>query len=230
MAIVLARVIGSDSTGRQTAVDRPILLGDRRAGGQRGPRVEGAQVAVVGQRLVAGARVGRGPLDRDVRVLGHVDRVEAAVLGRLGEGGGRDAAVGGEEDDAVAHGRSLGHQLEQVLVMSRGQTELVPSRPAVTALDLTADVVTLTRAAGRHRVGQPPRAGDHRRGRGRAEGLRPPHRDPARAHGRRPHRPRPRRARGHRRPPRHRAGQRQPAQPPRGAPRVTSCTGSAPAT
>ena len=85
MAIVLASVIGSDSTGSATAVDSPILRGDRGGGGQRDPRVEGARVAVVGQRLVAGAGVRGGPLDRDVGVLGHVERVEAPLLGRLGE-------------------------------------------------------------------------------------------------------------------------------------------------
>ena len=84
--------------GRQPDAGR-----DRRGGGQRDPRVEGAGVAVVGQRLVAGARVGRLPLDRDVGVLGHVERVEAPLLRGRAEGGGADAAVGGEEDESVAH-------------------------------------------------------------------------------------------------------------------------------
>ena len=83
------------------------------------------------------------------------------------------------------------------------------------------------RAAGQHRVGQPQRAGDRRRRRGRAPSARPPHGQPARQHRGRPHRPRPRRAGGDRRPPRHGAGQRQPARP---AATAACCTDSAPAT
>ena len=84
----------------------------RGRGGQRHPRVEGAQVPVVGQRRTAGARVRGGPPDRDVRVLRHVERVEAAILGRLGGLGGRDPAIAGEQDDAVPHAL----RLEPVLV------------------------------------------------------------------------------------------------------------------
>ena len=82
MAIVLASVIGSDSTGSATAVDSPILVVTAAAVASEthGSRVRG--VAVVGQGLVAGAGVRGGPLDRDVGVLGDVERVEAPLLGR----------------------------------------------------------------------------------------------------------------------------------------------------
>ena len=103
MAIVLASVIGSDSHRQRDRGRQPDPRGDRGGGRERDPRVERAQVAVVGQRLVAGARVGGVALDRDVGVLGHVERVEATLLGGVGGVGRRDAAVGGEQDDAVAH-------------------------------------------------------------------------------------------------------------------------------
>ena len=107
VAIVFASVIGSDSTGRATAV--PSLIRDVTAAAVASEThgIEGAQIAVVGQRRVAGARVGGLPLDRDVGVLGHVERVESAFLGRLGRLRGGDAAIGGEQDDAVAHGIRL---------------------------------------------------------------------------------------------------------------------------
>ncbi len=57
-------------------------------------------------------------------------------------------------------------------------------------LDLTADAVTLTDAAGQHRVGQPERAGDRGRGRaGAARAAAPLTVDRGRPHRRRPHRP-----------------------------------------
>ena len=86
---LLASVIGSDSTGSATAVESLIRERHLRRGRQRDPRVERAGVAVVGQRLVAGPRVGRLALDRDVGVLGHVERVEAPLLRGRGEGGRR---------------------------------------------------------------------------------------------------------------------------------------------
>ncbi|SLC92526.1 Uncharacterised protein [Mycobacteroides abscessus subsp. massiliense] len=42
-------------------------------------------------------------LDRDVGVLGNVEGVEPAVLGGLGGDGRRDAAVTGEQNEAVVH-------------------------------------------------------------------------------------------------------------------------------
>ena len=88
VAMALASVIGSDSTGSATAVDEPDPRGDLGGRRQRDPRVEGPHVAVVGQRLVAGAGVGGVAAYRDVGVLGHVERVEPPLLGRDGHGGG----------------------------------------------------------------------------------------------------------------------------------------------
>ena len=81
----------------------PDPAGHRRRGGQRDPRVEGAGVAVVGQRLVTGARVRRVAAYGDVGVLGHVEGVEATLLRRARQGGRGDPAVGGEQDETVAH-------------------------------------------------------------------------------------------------------------------------------
>jgi hypothetical protein len=93
-----------------------IVLGGQRDGGaepdpgrhrgrhaQRHPRVQRAHVAVIGQLGGAGARVRRLAPDRDVRVLGHVEAVEAGRLGRLRGLRRGDAAIAGEEHDAEAH-------------------------------------------------------------------------------------------------------------------------------
>ncbi len=69
--------------------------------------------------------------------------------------------------------------------------------------------------AGRHRVGQPRRAGDRRRRRGRAACAPAPRGRTTRAHRRRADGPGPGEPSGRRRPPGHRARQRQHAQPPR---------------
>ena len=89
---------GQGDRGRE-----PDPAGDRGRHGEGHPRVERAPVAVVGQRLVPCPGVGRGPPHRYVRVLGHVERVEAGVLSRLRGLGRGDASVAGEQDDAVPH-------------------------------------------------------------------------------------------------------------------------------
>ena len=63
------------------------------------------------------------PPDRDVRVLRHVERVEAAVLGRLRGLGGGDPAIAGEQDDAVPHAL----RLEPVLVAVQSWAARAPA-------------------------------------------------------------------------------------------------------
>ncbi|SHT48529.1 Uncharacterised protein [Mycobacteroides abscessus subsp. abscessus] len=79
------------------------LRGDRAGGAQGHPGIQGAHIAVVGQLGSAGAGVGGLALDRDVGVLGNVEGAEPAVLGGLGGDGRRDAAVTGEQNEAVVH-------------------------------------------------------------------------------------------------------------------------------
>jgi hypothetical protein len=78
-------------------------LGD---GGGRGQRDEGIQRALValGQLGLAG-RWRRDAADRDVGVLGQVQRVEAPVLDLTGQRRDVDRLVRREDGDSVAHGR-----------------------------------------------------------------------------------------------------------------------------
>ena len=99
----LASVMGSCSTGSATAVDSRTREVTAHAVPRRHPRVERAHVAVVGQRLVSGGRVRGLALDRDMGVLGHVERLEAVVVGELGRRRGRDPTVAGEQYEPVVH-------------------------------------------------------------------------------------------------------------------------------
>lgn len=51
----------------------------------------------------AGGRVGSLALDRDMGVLGHVERRETVVVGQLGRGRRRDPAIVGEQNKPVVH-------------------------------------------------------------------------------------------------------------------------------
>src|SRR5690606_17232729 len=82
---------------------------------QRHPGVQRAHVPVVREGRAARAGVRGLAFDRDVRVLGDVERVEPVLLGGLRGGGGRDAPVTGEEDDAMAHAADTSPKLERVL-------------------------------------------------------------------------------------------------------------------
>ena len=106
MAIDLASVIGSCSTGSATAVDNRTREVTAGRGAEADPRVQGAHVAVVGQRLVAGGGVRGLALDRDVGVLGHVERGKAVVVGELGRCRRGDAAVAGEKYEPVVHAKN----------------------------------------------------------------------------------------------------------------------------
>jgi hypothetical protein len=88
VAMDLASVMGSCSTGRATAVDSRTRGGDRGGGAQRHPGVQGAQVAVVGLTLIPGGGVGGVAFDRDVGVLGHIERGEPVVLGHVAAAAG----------------------------------------------------------------------------------------------------------------------------------------------
>ena len=106
MAIDFASVIGSCSTGSATAVDNRTREVTAHAVPRLNPRIQGAHVAVVGQRLVAGGGVGGLPLDRDVGVFGHVERGKAVVIGELGCRRRGDAAVAGEKYEPVVHAKN----------------------------------------------------------------------------------------------------------------------------
>ena len=75
-------------------------LGRGRGRHQRHERVEGVPV-VLGQRRAAGP--GRLAAGRDVRVLGHEQRLEAPVLAGARELVDADGVVGGEHEDAQVH-------------------------------------------------------------------------------------------------------------------------------
>ena len=105
-------VEGGDRLGQRDRVvldgqcDRrrqPHPRGHRARGAQRHPRVEGAHVAVVGQRLVAGGRVGGLPLDRDMGVFGHVERREPVVVGQFGGRRRIDPTIAGEQNEPIVH-------------------------------------------------------------------------------------------------------------------------------
>ena len=73
---------------------------------RRDPGVQGAHVAVVGQGLVAGGGVRGVALDRDVGVLGHVERGKAVLVGELGGRRRGDAAITGEKHKPVVHAQN----------------------------------------------------------------------------------------------------------------------------
>ena len=106
-------VEGGDGLGRD---DRLALGGQGDAGAERDASVVTAAAAaratsgsrralvLLGQLGVAGRRR-RAPADRDVGVLGEVERVEAPVLGLPGQLDDVHRLVGGEHGDPVAHVR-----------------------------------------------------------------------------------------------------------------------------
>ncbi len=97
--------MGSCSTGSATAVDNRTRDVTAHAA-PRHPRIEGAHVAIVGQRLVTGGGVRGLPLDRDVRVFGHVEGGKAMVVGEFGRGRRGDAPVAGEKYEPVVHAKN----------------------------------------------------------------------------------------------------------------------------
>ena len=105
MATALAVTIGSRWAGSITPVPSRMRVVCARGCGQDDQRVEGARV-LPGQLVVAGGRRGAAD-DRDVGVLGQVDRVEAAGLGLDGELDGIHRLVGREDGDPEPHGSGL---------------------------------------------------------------------------------------------------------------------------
>ena len=81
MAIDLASVIGSCSTGSAAAVDSRTRDVAAAAVPRLTQGIERAHVAVVGRCPVAGRRVRGLPLDRDVGVLGHVEGAKTMLVG-----------------------------------------------------------------------------------------------------------------------------------------------------
>ena len=85
---------------------RPML---RRHGGRRGQRDERVETALVVVEADALDERGRQVLaQREVRVLGEPQRVEAQLLDRDGERGRRQVAVGERGGDAEPHGQAGG--------------------------------------------------------------------------------------------------------------------------
>ena len=74
-------------------------------GGRRRERDERVVRVAVLRRQLAAARVGRGAVHRDVRVLGEEQRLEAALLHHPRERPRLDGVVGWEHRDSVAHAR-----------------------------------------------------------------------------------------------------------------------------
>jgi len=89
--------------GQRDRGGQPDPGGHRGGGAEGDPGVQGAHVAVVGQRFVAGGGVRGGALDRDVGVFGHVERGEPVVVGQLGRRGRGDPTITGEQHEAKIH-------------------------------------------------------------------------------------------------------------------------------
>jgi hypothetical protein len=83
---------------------QPHPRGDRAGRPQAYPRIQRAHVAVVRQRFVAGGRMGRFALDRDMGVLGHVERLKPVVIGESGSRRRGDSAIAGEQHKPEVHG------------------------------------------------------------------------------------------------------------------------------
>jgi len=96
-------VIGSCSNGNATAVPKRIrdvtVAAEARA--THGSRVR--RVTVVREGGVAGSGMGGIAADRNVGVLGHVERVEPVLLRGLSRPGRADAAVTGEQHHPEPH-------------------------------------------------------------------------------------------------------------------------------
>ncbi len=92
--------------GEEDARAQPDARGHRGGGGEGHERVEATLVVVEAHATDEGRR--RVLLDGKVCVLGQVERVEAELFDRHGEGGRRQVGIGQGGGDAETHGSGPG--------------------------------------------------------------------------------------------------------------------------